>query len=184
MYGMEIFRNSFCWVQSYQQAQLQKPYSTQTIFIPDQLDLAAICVLELQLKGPALWWEINHRFCRVSWPRHLVLHGTTVFCTKIDNKVCWLSPRDVQARRMNMGCLHGESRKHCVARYQGMSAGGALMWLHIETELHWDDAPLFWCSVTDEYPELLIHAIKVTLPFTPTYRCKSGFSSMAQLKRK
>ncbi|KAL1277291.1 hypothetical protein QQF64_023964 [Cirrhinus molitorella] len=43
----------------------------------------------------------------------------------------------------------------------------------------------FWCrEVLSEYPSLATRAIKSILPFSTTYLCESGFSSLVQLKSK
>lgn len=44
----------------------------------------------------------------------------------------------------------------------------------------------FWCSVTvtSEYSTLARRAIKILLPFSTTYLCESGFSTLVQLKSK
>lgn len=43
----------------------------------------------------------------------------------------------------------------------------------------------FWCSdVMTEYPSLATLAVKTILPFSTTYLCESGFSTLVQLKSK
>ena len=42
----------------------------------------------------------------------------------------------------------------------------------------------FWCCQETEYPKLSVRAIKFLLPFTSTYSCEVGFSSMIYLKNK
>uniref|UniRef100_A0A8C7ZJR2 Uncharacterized protein n=1 Tax=Oryzias sinensis TaxID=183150 RepID=A0A8C7ZJR2_9TELE len=46
------------------------------------------------------------------------------------------------------------------------------------------DLGSFWTVVSKEYPLLALRAVKVLLPFTTTYLCESGFSTVATTKTK
>uniref|UniRef100_A0A3P9M9N8 HAT C-terminal dimerisation domain-containing protein n=1 Tax=Oryzias latipes TaxID=8090 RepID=A0A3P9M9N8_ORYLA len=46
------------------------------------------------------------------------------------------------------------------------------------------DLGSFWIVVSKEYPLLALRAVKVLLPFTTTYLCESGFSTVATTKTK
>ncbi|KAK9535961.1 hypothetical protein VZT92_005790 [Zoarces viviparus] len=62
--------------------------------------------------------------------------------------------------------------------------------LEVSTEstlkLQWGKLDLgsFWIAVSKEYPCLALRAVKHLLPFTTTYLCESGFSSVATTKTK
>jgi hypothetical protein len=53
-------------------------------------------------------------------------------------------------------------------------------------KLHFDGTKLlqFWLSVQNTYPTLHTAALKVLLPFTTSYLCEVGFSSMIAIKNK
>ncbi|XP_075962096.1 SCAN domain-containing protein 3-like [Anarhichas minor] len=53
-------------------------------------------------------------------------------------------------------------------------------------KLQWGKLDLgsFWIAVSKEYPCLALRAVKHLLPFTTTYLCESGFSSVATTKTK
>ena len=42
----------------------------------------------------------------------------------------------------------------------------------------------FWCAQRKEYPKLADHAVRFLLPFSSTYLCEKGFSSMIYVKNK
>ena len=46
------------------------------------------------------------------------------------------------------------------------------------------DLPCFWIQASGEYASLSERAIMFLLPFTTTYLCKSGFSTVTAMKPK
>ncbi len=43
---------------------------------------------------------------------------------------------------------------------------------------------VFWCSVHQLYPDVSETALRVLLPFSATYLCESGFSTLLHIKSK
>ncbi len=41
---------------------------------------------------------------------------------------------------------------------------------------------LFWCSVHQSYPKVSEIALRLLLPFSTTYLCEAGFSTLLQIK--
>ena len=42
----------------------------------------------------------------------------------------------------------------------------------------------FWCAQLEMFPQLVKSALKILVPFATTYLCKTGFSTLANVKTK
>ena len=60
--------------------------------------------------------------------------------------------------------------------FRNDSAGRAMFMMNLLTQ--------FWISMLQSYPKLSTEALHVIVPFTSTYLCESGFSTLMHIKLK
>ena len=124
--------------------------------------------LEHELTVPSLMREIIDEHCK-----KLQSNITSYFPAAHDEDVTWI--RDPFNVNFDSLSLSFEERDELI----NLSCDDALTTL-------WKTSTLerFWCSQKIEYPHLTSRAIRLLLPFTSTYLCETGFSSLIYLKNK